>query len=320
MKGKMYNLKNLCQMKERTLFDNLVKTLKKYYPEKNIKVKKYDYIFVEGKDKVMLNAHLDTVHHKTLINIFHDKAKNVIWSPEGIGGDDRCGVYAILKVLEANYKPYILFTTGEESGGIGAYAFTDDFPKNEFNIKYIVGLDRRGVNDAVFYNIVNYDFIDYILSYDFKEEYGSFSDISIISPSWEVCSVNLSVGYYHEHTKHEYIKVDHLQQTINKVINLIIDSKNIKKWKYKELKHYVQYKVNYIIGYGNMDYENKRNKNKDKVDKDKSDKAIKYTFLCINCWQEYSIENESLAESDLCIYCENIFLDDFNQISEYNRI
>lgn len=54
----------------------------------------------------MLLAHLDTVYIKLVRTICKSKDKNVLMSPQGIGGDDRCGVYILVKTYELfNKKP-----------------------------------------------------------------------------------------------------------------------------------------------------------------------------------------------------------------------
>jgi len=58
----------------------------------------------------------------------------------------------------------------------------------------------------------------------FKTAQGSFSDISLIAPELDIAAVNLSCGYYLAHTRHEYINRSHLDNTIQKVINIVFES------------------------------------------------------------------------------------------------
>lgn len=174
-----------------------------------------DYIYAKGNIPILLVAHLDTVHERLPKDIFHDTFKNVLWSPQGIGADDRAGVYAILKLITPKTKPHILFTTQEEIGGIGASIVVDEMQAPE--VKFIIELDRKGSNDAVFYDCNNLEFIDYITQFGFKERYGSFSDISILCPEWDIAGVNLSIGYHHPHTKEEYLNLNELNANIKKI-------------------------------------------------------------------------------------------------------
>ena len=43
-------------------------------------------------------------------------------SPQGIGGDDRAGVYMILRLIQ-DLHCHVLFCEAEETGGHGAKAF-----------------------------------------------------------------------------------------------------------------------------------------------------------------------------------------------------
>ena len=54
-----------------------------------------NYVYAKGDIPILLVAHCDTVHKKLPETILFDKRQKMMWSPEGIGGDDRCGVIAI---------------------------------------------------------------------------------------------------------------------------------------------------------------------------------------------------------------------------------
>lgn len=219
-----------------TLFESIVKVrqenlkkamtnfLKKRY--KNVTATK-DYVFAEGNIPVTLVAHLDTVFFTLPKEIFYDTQKNVIWSPQGLGADDRAGVFAIVKIIQSGLRPHIIFTTDEEKGGLGAAKLVKDYPTPFAEMKYIIELDRQGSIDCVFYDCFNEDFIDYIESFGFKEDFGTFSDISEICPSWGIAGVNLSIGYKNEHSLGEYLSISALYATIGKVIKILNDIHNI---------------------------------------------------------------------------------------------
>lgn len=221
---------------QKELLSELIIELEKKY--KNSILATSSYIYAKGNIPIMLVAHIDTVHKDSVKNLFYDKKQDVMWSPEGIGGDDRCGIYAILTIIEKGYLPYILFTTDEEIGGIGAKKFVDEYRFDlGQEIKYMIEIDRRGNNQAVFYNCGNKDFETYILNFGFEKKFGTFSDISILSPAYNIASVNLSAGYYNEHTLQEYIKVKHLCNTINLIINMLADYETADFFDYQEIKY-----------------------------------------------------------------------------------
>ena len=67
--------------------------------------RKGSYILVPGQAPVMLLAHLDTVHHQPVKTICRSDNGNILMSPEGIGGDDRCGVYALVTIRARRVRP-----------------------------------------------------------------------------------------------------------------------------------------------------------------------------------------------------------------------
>lgn len=196
------------------------------------------FILVRGSAPVLLVAHLDTVHAEPVQIICKSDNGNILMSPQGIGGDDRCGVYALAKIHElSEVKPYLLFTCDEEIGGIGAEWFCrahngKRLPPELDTLKFIIEIDRRGSNDAVFYDCHNPDFEEYILSSGFELAHGSFSDISFIAPELGVAAVNLSSGYYNPHTLHEYINRAELEHTIQRVIQIIKELDGLPRFEY----------------------------------------------------------------------------------------
>lgn len=191
------------------------------------------FILVRGESPILLVAHLDTVHKSPVEIICASKGGNVLMSPQGIGGDDRCGVYALVKVFEsAQVKPWLLFTCDEEIGGVGADTFCTahaqgKLPAELDALKFIVEIDRRGACDAVYYDCANFDFEDYISGKGFVTAQGSFSDISFIAPELGVAAVNLSSGYYNAHKLHEYIVRSELERTIDAVSEMVSDAAQV---------------------------------------------------------------------------------------------
>ena len=208
----------------------LLRILTQYLKTKYDKVEAtYSYIIAYGDIPIGLVAHLDTVHKMQPVEIFHDQEEDVLWSPQGLGADDRAGVYAIYNLIELGYRPHIIFTTGEESGGRGASVLTAVHEESPFEeLKFLIELDRSGFDDCVFYNCDNEDFEKYINSFGFETEVGSFSDISILAPAWKVAAVNLSIGYKKEHTMSEHLYLSALKNTVCRVESILKDKTSIK--------------------------------------------------------------------------------------------
>ena len=201
---------------------------------------KGNFLLVRGTAPVMLVAHLDTVHTEPVKQICASEDGNILMSPQGIGGDDRCGVFALVKIyLSAQVKPWLLFCCNEEIGGLGAQYFCQAhsqglLPKELDALKFLIEIDRKSSNDAVFYDCGNADFVDYITGKGFRTAFGSFSDISLIAPELGVAAVNLSSGYYNAHTLHEYINVKELNDTICRVGKIIAEVSDLPRFEYVE--------------------------------------------------------------------------------------
>lgn len=227
------------------------------------------YIYAKGDIPILLTAHLDTVHAEPVHDFYElvegkgkDKTHKIS-SPQGIGGDDRCGIYAILQVIKT-LRPSVLFCEDEETGCQGSRKFVktklvDDLKE----LNYLIELDRKGNNDAVFYSCDNPDFTKFIEeSTGYKEAWGSCSDISILSPACGIASVNFSTGYYNPHLKTEYVIMEDLMRTIGTVIGLLQAEaeaeENVQYAYIEEEDDWYDYGYGgygkYGYGYGNYDY------------------------------------------------------------------
>lgn len=139
---------------------DLKKTLKAELKSRGCPVTdKPGYLYAEGTIPVLLAAHMDTVHRQPVEQICYSADGAVAMSPQGIGGDDRCGVWMILQILRTA-KCHVLFCEDEEVGCVGAKKFTRGSLRPQIN--YIVELDRQGSNDAVFYRCDNPEFEDFV--------------------------------------------------------------------------------------------------------------------------------------------------------------
>lgn len=238
----------IIKLTQNNLKTALVKELKdnKYSP-----VVEDGFIYAKGDLPVLLVAHMDTVHKSPVSTIC--KSADGIWmAPEGIGGDDRCGIYSITQIIK-HYKAHVLFTEDEEIGCIGASKFTKSGIKPDVN--FIIELDRKGSNDCVFYDCDNKDFQKFIEGYGFETDYGSCSDISDVAPYVGKAAVNLSCGYYNPHCMYEYIKLDDMWNTIRKVEE-ILSGELTTSYEWIEKVHtYSVYRNGNSTYYYNADYE-----------------------------------------------------------------
>ena len=89
-------MENLVGVSQESLQQVLYKFLKQHY-----KKVLYDesFLVAEGDIPIALVAHMDTVFKTPAYELFYDRKKNVMWSPTGMGADDRAGVFSILQLL-----------------------------------------------------------------------------------------------------------------------------------------------------------------------------------------------------------------------------
>jgi hypothetical protein len=206
-----YNAKReFLSITEEDIFNRFRKLVKPFAKNKN-------YMLFKGDLPVALTAHIDSVFTRKIMR------------KKLVGADDRAGVYAIYKILlalKAKGKPMpsVILCNYEELGCEGSSKLVETYPKppEDFPVNWIIALDRRGKKDAVFYDTENQKFKAMILNYGFKFANGSFSDISVISPEWDVASVNLSIGFENEHTLKETWNMNWTQRTISRVLRIML--------------------------------------------------------------------------------------------------
>lgn len=269
IKNKCSNPKfvELCKYSKEELKSYLASELSKYY--KNV-ISNDGFLFVKGTDRVCLTAHMDTtktVEYGTRelvkdVYEYVEDGKHVVHSPQGIGGDDRCGVYMILKVLrETNYRPYIIFCEDEEIGCVGSRKFAKSkFVDDLKNVRFIIQLDRRGSNDAVFYDDVNEEFHEWVEKVTgYKEAIGSCSDISYLCPACGISGVNLSCGYYNEHHDYETVKLEEMERTYGAAVKLLQEGINLTdSFAYEEMVYGSKSWGNYDDWFGDYGHGNGR--------------------------------------------------------------
>ena len=214
------------------------------------------FLYAKGELPILLTAHMDTVHEITCRKYDVKKLdeKTIISSKDGIGGDDRCGIYMILEILKAGYRPSILFCEDEEIGGVGSRKFTKtEYIEDLKEMNYLIELDRANDKDAVFYDCGNTDFANFITeTTGLKEAFGSFSDISVLSPACDVASVNLSCGYYNAHTTKEYVVMEEMLYIIE-VVKKLLDTESA-QFEFMEINTSYDYGYKKYFGQGYYDW------------------------------------------------------------------
>lgn len=187
---------------------------------------------------------------------------NIYKKYNGLGADDKNGIWIALKALEKYENLKCVFFVEEESGGFGSKYCNINFFKN---CRFIIQCDRRGNSDLVtdiygiklasdhFIKSINPKFNNY------KETHGMFTDVyNLVKRNVGISCINISCGYYNPHTDEEYTRVEDLykcQNFVDYIISnctsiykhqLTLSKKNNKKY-FDDLEDY-----EYYYGFGNF--------------------------------------------------------------------
>jgi len=200
-------------------------------------------------------AHTDTVHNIENINIREEmkpntlgelklslKAYNDEGKPTGIGGDDKCGVFACLKLLKQ--LPYLkaAFFVSEETGCHGSSNCDETFLKD---VGYITQYDAPGNHliteicsgvrlferESEFFQ-KTLPLIENGFGGEVFVQSHPYTDISQLKKKSDVCCINMSCGYYNMHTAQEFVSIEDVEKAIEIGKNMVL-SLGLKKYKYE---------------------------------------------------------------------------------------
>ena len=189
-------------------------------PEATITTDQIGNIYVtkgEADTYPCLAAHLDQVQRlhskdfeaietRDIIIGFSRKNKR----QEGLGADDKVGVWINLKCLLKFDHLKAVFFVGEETGCVGSgkcdMTFFDD-------CRFVIQCDRRNGNDLIttiggWTQLCSPEFIKDIHPelFGYKEEQGLITDVGELKErGLKVSAINLSCGYYEPHTDREFV-------------------------------------------------------------------------------------------------------------------
>lgn len=175
-------------------------------------------------------AHTDTVHNLDTIIVEEKemrnsqgekklalKAINKLGKPTGIGGDDKCGVFACLTLLDQLPDLKAAFFVSEEIGCIGSknadpkffenvgYAIEFDAPENWMVTEFCFGETLFERNSDFFKTC------DKVLNESFPEKVlqsHPYTDVYALRKKFDFACINFSIGYYNYHTQNEYVIVE----------------------------------------------------------------------------------------------------------------
>jgi di/tripeptidase len=177
-------------------------------------------------------SHTDTVHNIDTINISEEmldnaqgekklsyKAYNDQGNPTGIGGDDKCGVFACLTLLQELPNVKAAFFVSEETGCHGSLKASEEFFAN---VGYGIQFDAPEnwmVTERCFGQVLFdrdsefFESCDKVLTEGMDQNYMEYmvhpyTDVYALRGKFNFSCINISIGYYNYHTKHEYVVVE----------------------------------------------------------------------------------------------------------------
>lgn len=176
--------------------------------------------------RMALVAHMDTLAYRERDLVQIDEF--VINRNGVLGADDRAGIYAILHLIQTTKnKPIVIFTNDEEASGKGVKQMIYKKALDPYTdwIDMFIELDRQGSDDYVYYSdYLPDEFHSFAARYGFEESFGSYSDVADLTDEYQIPHLNLSIGYYDQHKKTEYLNLNELEATIERVAFMINDN------------------------------------------------------------------------------------------------
>jgi hypothetical protein len=127
---------------------------------------------------------------------------------EGLGADDKNGIWVALKCLMKNKALKVAFFVGEEVGCVGSSAADLSFFEN---CRFVIEPDRRGYNDLIteisWTSLCSEKFLSdtQFKQFAYKQADGLMTDIEVLRErGLAISCINLSCGYYEPHTDCEF--------------------------------------------------------------------------------------------------------------------
>ncbi len=204
----------------------------------------------ESQDYPCFVAHLDTVHEInnyleviTFPNNYNDKDilltgyDFINQCSTGIGGDDKCGVFMCLDMLEKLEHVKIALFVGEEIGMKGSkhadpeffkdvsYAIQFDSPEGNTMSMTLNGIPLFDLNSN-FGKTVTPLLLKFGIN---KWEHHPFTDTLQLLQKFNFPCLNLAAGYYKYHFSNEYVKVKDVENTLSLSLKIAKELKRFKK-------------------------------------------------------------------------------------------
>lgn len=183
-------------------------------------------------------AHLDQVQREHSKDFKAIETEDIIfgYSPrnrrkEGLGADDKNGIWVALKCLEKYECIKVVFFVSEEIGCIGSRNADMNFFEDT---RFVIEPDRRGYEDLItdisFTSLCSNEFLRDIgfERFGYKEEPGMMTDVlELKERALGVSCINLSCGYYEPHSDEEFTVKKDLLNCLRLVEHIIENCQSV---------------------------------------------------------------------------------------------
>lgn len=289
----------------------------------------------DGSTTVMFTSHLDTATQADG-PVKHVEDKEFI-KTDGttiLGADDKAGTVIMMYMMEKEIPGLYYFFLGEEVGCLGSKWLAkrleydkwveDDLYKN---INKVISFDRKGYKSVISYQSTRSasdEFCDELSkrlnklddSFEYETDpTGMYTDSARVSHIYPECT-NLSVGYFHQHTKREKQNMDFLEKLAKAAIKMDWETLPVKRDPKKDNERKPYKRSNYNNGYGTNSYgtngygtnypSSRRNTPSKNTYKDK--RSNKKNVFETNFWHddkyehlmEFNFQDGKLINVDIC--------------------
>lgn len=214
--------------------------ISKRHPKAKVEQDKFGNLYVtkgelnEGEHFPCLVAHTDEVHKfdpdRVVVKAgdFFIGWNNKYGDRDGLGADDKNGIFIALTLLDYFDVVKLFFPVQEEVGLVG----TSNCDMNWFkDVGYLMQCDRRGAADLISYtngvDVSSFEFLlaieDIMDSYDYEENMGTCTDIGgLVKQGVGVSACNISCGYWDEHSGDELTYIPAMTNCLNMVYFILL--------------------------------------------------------------------------------------------------
>lgn len=233
---------------------------------------------------------------------------------EGLGADDKNGIWVCLKCLQKYDIMKCAFFVEEEIGCGGSSAAKIDWFDD---CRFVLQCDRMGGSNLItnisltdlcsdeFLQDINYS------AYGYKPTSGLMTDVvTLKNKGVNLCMLNISCGYYNPHTDNEFTVISELQNCLAFVENIIENCTDV----YEHKSEYIyddaySYRKGSILKVGDVDWQDWASFERNDPYNPNDDPE----------YYEYLEEYDSVYDSVLSMYYDNPYITTDDVWNAYNN-